>query len=183
MKIYTKKGDKGTTALASGRRVEKFNNLIEAYGTVDELNAYVGDLMSSCDLQYVDNQLIRIQNLLFNIGSVLARDGVVNNDYPTLEEDHIQEIESWIDQLTQQLTPMTSFILPSGSRTIAKSHICRTVCRRAERRVVAVEGEIDSHDLIIIYLNRLSDYFFTLARYFALVEGIDESKWNAPKDT
>ncbi|MCL4127404.1 UNVERIFIED_CONTAM: hypothetical protein GTU68_017564 [Idotea baltica] len=179
MKIYTKGGDKGETSLASGRRVEKFNNLIEAYGTVDELNAFVGDLMSSCSILLINEELARIQYLLFNVGSILARDGVESDSYPTLMEANVSELEQWIDQYTEVLEPMTAFILPSGSPTISKAHICRTVCRRAERRVLVIEGEINSHDLIIIYLNRLSDYFFTLARYFATIEGVEEYLWNA----
>ena len=179
MKIYTKGGDKGETSLASGRRIEKFNELIEAYGTVDELNAFVGDLMSSCRILLINDELARIQYLLFNVGSILARDGVKSDSYPTIVEANITELEHWIDQYAEVLEPMTSFILPSGSHTIAKAHICRTVCRRAERRVLAIEGEINDHDLLIIYLNRLSDYFFTLARYFATIEGVEEYLWNA----
>ncbi|MFT4565607.1 MAG: cob(I)alamin adenosyltransferase [Saprospiraceae bacterium] len=182
MKIYTKGGDKGETSLASGRRIQKFNSLIEAYGTVDELNAFIGDLMSKCHILLINDELARIQYLLFNIGSILARDGVESDSYPALEVANIAELEQWIDQYTEVLEPMTAFILPSGSQTIAKAHICRTVCRRAERRVLSIEGEINNHDLLIIYLNRLSDYFFTLARYFATIEGVEEYLWNAEKE-
>ncbi len=179
MKVYTKRGDKGKTSLASGRRVDKFNALIEAYGTVDELNAAVGELMALTQSEGIRDQLSQIQYLLFNIGSMLARDGVINDDYPDIKESSVSLLEDWMDRYTESLKPMTAFILPSGSHAIAKSHVCRTVCRRAERRVLSVQGEVYSHDTIIMYLNRLSDYFFVLARYFAQLEGVDELLWKA----
>ena len=179
MKIYTKSGDKGQTSLASGRRLDKHDVLIEAYGTVDELNAFVGDLRSINTLFLIEKQLSQIQYLLFNVGSELARDGVVNDSYPEVHAKDSYELEAWIDELTAPLEAMTAFILPAGSTRITKAHICRTVCRRAERRVLAVDRTVDSREPILIYLNRLSDYFFTLARYFAYSEGREEKLWNA----
>jgi len=178
MKIYTKGGDKGQTSLASGRRLDKHDILIEAYGTVDELNSFVGDLRAANTLGKIEEQLARIQYILFNVGSELARDGVVNDKYPELHNEDVIQLEEWIDNLTNALEPMTAFILPAGSPTIAKAHICRTVCRRAERRVLVVAQDVDSRDIILIYLNRLSDYFFTLARYYAQSEGVEEKLWN-----
>ena len=138
--------------------------LLEAYGTVDELNAFLG-LLSSENLEKgLSNQLIIIQNHLFNIGSILAKDGYKMDDYPTIIEENITHMESWIDQMTESLQPLTTFILPIGSRAIALAHVCRTVCRRAERRVVACDDHIENMDRIVRYLNRLSDYFFTCSR-------------------
>ncbi|MEL6124477.1 MAG: cob(I)yrinic acid a,c-diamide adenosyltransferase [Bacteroidota bacterium] len=178
-KIYTKSGDQGQTSLASGKRLSKHDTLIEAYGTVDELNSFVGDLMATCSIASINEELSAVQYILFNIGSELARDGVVNDNYPEMKASDVNSLELWIDHYTESLEPMTAFILPSGSPTISKAHLCRTVCRRAERRVLAVDRDVDSRDLILMYLNRLSDYFFTLARYFAHIEGVKENLWNA----
>jgi len=178
VKVYTKSGDKGSTSLVSGRRVSKDEILLEAYGTVDELNSFVGLLGAENLEKALSEQLIMIQNQLFNIGSLLAKDGYEIEDYPTIEEDNISYIESWIDKMTEPLQPLTTFILPSGSRAIALAHVCRTVCRRAERRVVACEDHIDIKDRIVRYLNRLSDYFFTCSRYIAHCDQIDEVSWS-----
>jgi len=178
LKVYTKSGDKGSTSLVSGRRVSKDEILLEAYGTVDELNAFVG-LLSSENLEKgLSDQLILIQNHLFNMGSLLAKDGYEMEHYPTIKEDYITNLESWIDQMTDSLQPLTTFILPSGSKAIALAHVCRTVCRRAERRVVACEDHIESMDRIVRFLNRLSDYFFTCSRYIAHCDQIDEVSWS-----
>lgn len=179
MKIYTKSGDEGKTSLASGRRLDKYDVLIEAYGTVDELNAFIGDLMGSCAIAKINGQLAHIQYTLFNVGAELARDGVKGDNYPDVNMSDVEELEGWIDELTEPLPEMRAFILPAGSHTISKAHICRTVCRRAERRVLAVAHDVECRDDILIYLNRLSDYFFTLARYYAQIEGVKEHLWNA----
>lgn len=178
MKIYTKSGDKGKTSLASGRRLDKHDILIEAYGTVDELNAFVGELRDLNQFKLVEDQLAHIQYTLFNVGAELARDGVVNDKYPDVSDRDIIKLEHWIDELTEPLAPMTAFILPAGSAAITKAHVCRTVCRRAERRVLQVAQDVESRDEILIYLNRLSDYFFTLARYFAFKQDVTEVLWN-----
>ncbi len=176
MKIYTKTGDKGQTSLVSGRRVSKTEALIEAYGTVDELNAYIGDLLSVCQAEDVIKDLTYIQHILFNIGSLLAKDGMELADYPMLKDQDITYLEERIDIMNESLEKMTAFILPVGAPTISKAHICRTVCRRAERRVIAVADE--DMTLIIQYLNRLSDHLFVLARYFHHIERIPEVKWD-----
>ena len=177
MKIYTKSGDKGETSLVSGRRVSKNHELIEAYGTVDELNTFVGDLMNVIRDERVLHVLTLIQNKLFNIGSILAKDKAEFKDYPSLNEDDIKKLESEIDHMNESLEKMSTFILPGGSMSISKSHICRTVCRRAERRVTIITDS-DEFGLIIQYLNRLSDYFFVLARYMHKLEQIEEVKWS-----
>ena len=177
MKIYTRRGDKGKTSLVSGRRLDKSDLLIEAYGTVDELNAFVGDLISQMDLSHLSKELSNIQNILFNIGSLLARDGAQIENYPVVLQEDVDHLESKIDALDVMLTKMTAFILPSGNKQIAKAHICRTVCRRAERRIISLEDQ-QQFELIIIYLNRLSDYFFVLARYLHHTSGIPEVKWD-----
>ena len=178
MKIYTKSGDKGSTSLVSGRRVYKDEILLEAYGTVDELNSFVGLLGAEEIGKDLSEQFLKIQNRLFNIGSLLAKDGFEMGDYPSIEENDIVEIESWIDKMTSSLVPLTNFILPSGSRAIALAHVCRTICRRGERRVVAIEDKVESIDRIIRYLNRLSDYFFTCSRYIAHCDEIEEITWS-----
>ncbi len=176
MKIYTKRGDKGKTSLASGRRVVKSDPLIEAYGSVDELNSFIGDLLNKIDDQKVRDTLTWIQNSLFNIGSLLARDGADFTEYPTLTDDHVLKLESTIDQMNEILPPMTAFILPGGSETISKAHICRTICRRTERRVQEVAEELES-SIILKFLNRLSDYFFVLARWLHQQDDIAEVNW------
>lgn len=178
MKIYTKSGDKGTTSLLSGRRVSKADLTLEAYGTIDELNSFVGLLGSKINAEESKNELTKIQNLLFNIGSLLARDGVMMDDYPRIGAEDIQYLESQIDKLEETLKPLSNFILPGGHEFNALAHICRTVCRRAERRVVAVRQETEDYTLIVQFLNRLSDYFFVLARKITMQTGTQEMSWN-----
>ncbi len=177
MKIYTKTGDKGETSLVSGRRVSKAAGLIEAYGSVDELNSFVGDLITVLDDPILLQDLNYVQNILFNIGSLLARDDADIADYPTLEGIDITYLEQRMDLLNKSLTKMTAFILPSGNAAITKAHICRTVCRRAERRVIQISEHIETTQ-IVIYLNRLSDYFFVLARYCHVLADLPEQKWD-----
>lgn len=161
----------------SGRRVDKSELLLEAYGTVDELNSFVGLVISLINKdRHLD--LLHIQNVLFNIGSLLARDGADYPDYPELKMSHIDKLEEMIDSLDESLSALTQFILPSGSTLISNCHICRTVCRRAERRVVALEINDENITSIVMYLNRLSDYFFTLARWCAVDQNIQEVNWD-----
>ena len=152
--------------------------LLEAYGTVDELNSFVGLLGAEQLNSELLTQLSLIQNRLFDIGSVLAKDGFQMDNYPGINVKQITELEAWIDQMTEHLEPLKNFILPSGSRAKALAHVCRTVCRRSERRVVAIDDDIESRELIIRYLNRLSDYFFTCSRYIAHCDQIDEVSWS-----
>ena len=178
MKIYTKTGDTGTTSLASGRRVSKDELLIEAYGTVDELNSFIGLLIVELQIESANEQLLIIQNLLFNIGSLLAKDQLKMKEYPSISLNDITTMEGWIDEWDKVLSPLANFILPGGNKSMAIAHICRTICRRAERRVVALQGEVEDHELITQYLNRLSDYFFIMARVISKKEDIAETLWN-----
>lgn len=178
MKIYTKTGDKGKTSLFGGTRVSKDHIQIEAYGTVDELNSFLGELISFVDEAEKGLFLKNIQSILFDIGSHLASDGKASEFLPVLDATIIKSLEEEIDSMSQKLPELKSFILPGGNTRIAKAHICRTISRRAERRVITLSELTQIDQVIIIYLNRLSDYFFVLARYLSVLDGIDEIKWN-----
>ena len=178
MKIYTKGGDKGETSLYGGRRVSKDNIRIEAYGTLDELNSFIGLLASNAS-EADGAFLLKIQNILFDCGSTLAADPIKNLNVPNLGEDDILKVENEIDNLSSQLEPLRTFILPGGSTEISYAHICRTICRRAERRVVTLSADEKVDPLIIKYLNRLSDYFFVLSRKIARDQGRGEISWHS----
>ena len=179
MKIYTKSGDTGTTSLFGGKRVNKDDAQIEAYGTIDELNAFIGSLIAQIDdLSHQEDILKKNQAILFDIGSHLASDGTADSYLPELEKEIVLSLENEIDNMTSRLPKLKSFILPGGNDRIASTHLCRVVCRRAERRVITLSNLSEIDDIIIKYLNRLSDYFFTLSRFIALNDGIDEVKWN-----
>lgn len=178
MKIYTKTGDIGETSLFGGKRVSKSNLRIEAYGTVDELNAQIGLLISQISLNEVKKQLIEIQDRLFTLGSSLAADP--ENDKlitPDILESDIEFLEKSIDKMEEELPPLQHFILPGGHVAVAQAHVVRTVCRRAERRCVELNQLQSIDPLIIKYLNRLSDYFFVTSRYIGMVLKVDEVKW------
>lgn len=185
MKIYTKTGDTGTTALFGGSRVPKHHLRIESYGTVDELNSYMG--MICC--QEIDDRtkktIIQIQNQLFTIGSTLATDpkrAVLRSGKERLKiektnESNIQFLEDEIDAMNDTLPPLTSFVLPGGNTIVSYCHIARTVCRRAERRATQLH-EIEEVDATVLkYLNRLSDYLFVLARKLTQDLGAEEIPW------
>ena len=180
MKIYTKTGDKGTTSLIGGTKVSKAHVRIEAYGTVDELNSYIGlckDLLSNNDSNAV---LQEVQDRLFTIGAALACDPEKETKLkiPDLKEEDITLLEQEIDKMNEQLAPMKSFILPGGHPIISHIHISRCICRRAERCCVRLEAEQNEVEPIIIkYLNRLSDYLFVLARYTAHQLKAEEIPW------
>lgn len=179
MKLYTRTGDKGNTALFGGKRVSKDDIQIEAYGTVDELNAFIGVLIAQLDdLSDQQNLLKSVQAILFDIGSHLASDGTADKFLPELSDQPTKTLEVAIDTITEKLQQLKSFILPGGNTRIASAHVCRTVCRRAERRVTTLAAIKALNPVIIIYLNRLSDYLFTLSRLISLTDGIDEVKWN-----
>lgn len=183
MKIYTKTGDTGQTSLFGGKRISKADLRIDAYGTVDELNSFIGLLnVSFVDITQND-LLLEIQHKLFAVGSNLASDPEKNLITPGTVDDDILTLENNMDNMDAQLSPLTNFILPGGSVAIANAHVCRTVCRRAERLVIALDqadGKVKP--IIIRYLNRLSDYFFILARYIAHVEQVPEILWNPKKN-
>lgn len=162
-KIYTRTGDKGTTALIGGERVSKSNLRIECYGTLDELNAFTGRLNLLCEAEILNN----IQKTLFDIGAIIATPrGKEWSNMPNINETHVKELESEIDRMNSGLEPLRNFTVPGENEINAEAHICRTVCRRAERILChAKENGIDISDSIMIYINRLSDYFFVLSRY------------------
>ncbi|MCW3118471.1 MAG: cob(I)yrinic acid a,c-diamide adenosyltransferase [Chitinophagaceae bacterium] len=181
-KIYTKTGDKGTTSLIGGTKIPKSHLRIEAYGTIDELNSYIGlcrDLVSNEQSRKI---LSEIQDRLFTIGSSLACDPVKDPKMkiPDLKETDIALLESEIDIMNEKIPPMKNFILPGGHIAVSHLHIARCICRRAERCVVRLE--IEKHEtepVILKYLNRLSDYLFILARYTGHQLGIEEIPWKA----
>lgn len=180
MKIYTKTGDKGTTSLIGGTKVSKAHLRIESYGTVDELNSYIGlckDLLTDDAGKKI---LLEVQDRLFTIGSSLACDPVKEPKMkiPDLKESDVELLEKEIDQMNEVIPPMKNFILPGGHPTLSHLHIARCVCRRAERCCVRLEAEEQEVENIIIkYLNRLSDYLFVLSRYSGHQMNLEEIPW------
>jgi cob(I)alamin adenosyltransferase len=181
-KIYTKTGDAGKTSLIGGTKVLKSHLRIEAYGTVDELNSFAGLCSDYLKAKSIRNVIPEIQDRLFTIGSTLARDPDKESGLkiPDLLESDIGLLEKEIDSMTESLPVMKSFILPGGHVAVSTLHITRCVCRRAERCCVRMQKkEMEVDPLIIKYLNRLSDYFFVLARYTAKQTGSEEIPWKA----
>jgi len=178
MKIYTRTGDDGTTGLYGKKRLAKHHIRIESYGTVDELNSWIGLLADESSNSEISQFLRKVQVQLFNIGSHLASDKDVAYKLPEIKIGLIQELESTIDTMNEVLEPLKTFILPGGHQRISHCHIARTVCRRAERRVVALaeEEEVDNH--IVKVLNRLSDYLFVLSRFMAHELNVKEIPWD-----
>jgi len=177
MKIYTKTGDTGQTSLFGGDRLSKDDARIEAYGTVDELNAFVGLLRDHLSDEGVRALLLIIQNRLFTLGAHLATAPGRQSAAPDLKDEDIQLLEQAMDRMDEVLAPLRNFILPGGHPAISFAHLARTVCRRAERRVVSLVQEDEAVEIIIRYLNRLSDYFFVLARYIAHLYQVEEVIW------
>ena len=180
MKIYTRTGDKGTTSLIGGTKVPKSHIRIEAYGTVDELNSWIGLVSDQIKLKNSKKILKEIQDRLFTIGSSLACDPEKETKLkiPDLKETDVILLEKEIDKMNEKLPPMKSFILPSGHLVVSSAHVARCVCRRAERLCVTLEEQKMFVDpLIIKYLNRLSDYLFVLARFIGHQLKIKETPW------
>jgi len=178
MKIYTKTGDKGFTSLIGGTRVAKHHIRIESYGTVDELNSYIG-LISDQDIALHDKEILKqVQDRLFTIGSSLASDPEKSRMIiPDLHVEDIELLENEMDKMNMQLPELRHFILPGGSSAISFCHIARCVCRRAERITVHLAEQDTVDEKVIIYLNRLSDYLFTLARKIGNDNKIPENQW------
>lgn len=178
MKIYTKTGDKGTTSLYGGKRISKGALRIETYGTVDELNSWVGLVRDQEVNQMRIDILTSIQQKLFVMGSILAADPEKTKiKIPSLHEEDIIALESEIDKMEESLEPMRYFILPGGHQSVSFCHITRTVCRRAERLVIRLDEEEKIEPLVVKYLNRLSDYLFVLARKMGEELKINETPW------
>ena len=177
MKIYTKTGDTGMTGLFGGQRISKDDIRIEAYGTIDELNSFIGLLNTSFQIQEYNQLLFQVQNRLFDIGSHLASDPSREPLPAGVDEKDITSLEVAMDSMNEDLPPLRHFILPGGDKAVASAHICRTVCRRAERRVVSLHQIAPVDPAVIRYVNRLSDFFFVLARYIGFISGTEELKW------
>lgn len=171
--IYTKTGDKGETSLANGQRVPKTDVRIDAYGTVDELNSWVGMLRaslqpSSVRFQQADGQLLWIQNRLFNLGAALSE---APGEW--LTDADVNRLEQWIDAMQVLVPKQRAFLLPAGGEAVCRSHICRTICRRAERLMIAAKAD----ETALRFANRLSDYLFVLSRYLGECLGERETEW------
>jgi cob(I)alamin adenosyltransferase len=180
MKIYTKTGDKGETSLLTGERVPKNSQIIEAYGTIDELNSFIGLAIAEAENKAIKQLLKKIQNQLFLVGADLASPDKKGNK--KLEELRIPkefylEAEEAIDHFESGLEELKNFILPGGTKLSGLLHLCRTIARRAERKVAALKGDMNVEENIIIFLNRLSDLFFVLARYENKTSGVSDIIW------
>lgn len=184
MKIYTRTGDNGTTGLIGGTRVKKYNIRLEAYGTVDELNSYIGLIRSVFKDEATDSTLGKIQNKLFVIGANLATEGtneLIKKQVPCREEDIVM-LEKEMDRMVEVLPPLNHFILPGGSEASAFCHVARTVCRRAERRIVELSEKAEVDKVLIKYINRLSDYLFVLSRKISMDLKTPEILWFPEND-
>lgn len=190
MKIYTKTGDKGSTSLFGGNRVAKHHIRIDAYGTTDELNSWLGLIRDQNIDQGYKNNLIKIQEHLFTLGSILAtpkeklflKNGKKRLNIQWIEQEHIGFLESEIDLMDQSLPPMTHFVLPGGHTTVSYCHIARTVCRRAERNVSHLNENEAVDPFVLQYLNRLSDYLFVLARKLSFDLEANQILWAPDKE-
>lgn len=181
-KVYTKGGDRGQTSLIGGERVSKAAPRIEAYGTVDELNATLGLVRTALEASAAGDHLLpiihRVQNELFNLGAELATpDAERRARLPRVEARHVEQLEHDIDALNDTLPPLTSFVLPGGGAASAAFHLARTVCRRGERLIVALAADEDVGELPVTYLNRLSDALFVFGRWAAMKDGRAEPLW------
>ncbi len=179
MRVYTKTGDDGTSGLIGGTRVEKYDLRLESYGTIDELNSWLGLIRSQQVDEPTNELLLSVQNNLFIIGARLASDGTRADltEKLALNPVEITKLEREMDRILDLLPPMEHFVLPGGSNAVSYCHLARTVCRRAERRVCMLAKEVGVPAELIRYLNRLSDYLFVLSRKIAADEGINEVQW------
>lgn len=185
MKIYTKTGDQGDTSLYGGTRVSKANARVESYGTIDEVNAFIGLAKAAISDENIISQLKTIQFNLFTVGSEAATPVdqlILANGKSRLPliiaENDIAELENWMDSMEEKLKPLQFFILPGGGNATSSLHVARTVCRRAERSLVFLKESEEVRSDLIKYLNRLSDYLFVLARYVAFINNEEEEYWN-----
>ncbi|MFB3786912.1 MAG: cob(I)yrinic acid a,c-diamide adenosyltransferase [bacterium] len=174
-RIYTKTGDSGLTGLIGGQRIPKDSLRIEAFGTLDELNSYLGLAAAHKVSSHLLPMLLTIQQELFDIGAELAQAG--EGTEPRIKSSHVQTLEQYIDDLDEYLPPLARFIIPGGSKAAATLHVVRTVCRRAERRVVALQRQEKINPQIVTYLNRLSDLLFVMARFQNQEDEIEEVYW------
>lgn len=180
-RVYTRTGDDGTTGLGGGQRVPKDSARIEAYGTVDELSSSIGVAVALGLQPRLAETLARIQNELFNLGSDLCilEEDKVKMPVPVVEERHVDALERLMDELSEELSPLQNFILPGGTPGAAQLHVARTVCRRAERMVIALSRLEPVGSFVVKYLNRLSDTLFVMARYENLKRGVTDVLWDS----
>jgi cob(I)alamin adenosyltransferase len=178
-KIYTKTGDEGMTGLGGGRRVPKDTARVRAYGTVDELNSAIGVALALGLSERLETELGTIQNELFDLGSDLCWpiDDERRARIPTVQPHHVERLEGLIDELNEVVGPLTNFLLPGGAAGAAQLHLARTVCRRAERETITLSREEEIGELVLPYLNRLSDALFVMARFENHERGVDEPLW------
>ena len=178
MKIYTKKGDSGHTSLIDGQIVNKHNLSVDAYGTVDELNSFLGLLKDYIKDETIKDILNNIQPKLFSIGSILASGKNQNIlEKVKIEKKDVKYIEFHIDSMNNELPELKNFIIPGGHKISSYSHVCRSICRRAERRISELNNEQSVDPIILSYINRLSDFFFVLSRYLMYSDKIEETRW------
>jgi len=183
-KLYTKTGDKGQTSLLGGQKVSKSDLRIDAYGNVDELNSFIGLLKDHPEVEArIGNQFYWIQENLFTIGSILATaPGFTGFELPKVTEVEIKQLEVWIDKASGELPELKNFILPGGHQVVSLCHVCRTVCRRAERSIIALSQEEPVESELIKFINRLSDYFFVMSRKMAQLLNAPETPWSPGND-
>ena len=181
-KVYTKTGDKGTTSLIGGTRVKKSDIRIESYGTVDELNSFIGLLATYVEEKETADLLAEIQNVLFNVGCNLAMGESFKKEIKesVVADALIEHVENAIDRMQAAIPELKSFVIPGGSCSASTAHVCRTVCRRAERLIIALDENSEVDRNLMAYVNRLSDYFFVLSRYLNNIEKVDEKIWQNP---
>jgi len=179
-KLYTKTGDKGQTSLLGGKKVSKAHMRIDAYGNVDELNSFIGLLKDHQEVEArIANQFYWIQENLFTIGSVLATEPDFKGfELPKISSIEIKQLEVWIDKASGELPELKNFILPGGHQVVSLCHVCRTVCRRAERSIIALSEHEEVAPEIIQFMNRLSDYFFVMSRKMAQILNAPETPWS-----
>lgn len=181
-KIYTKSGDKGQTSLIGGKRVPKYHLRIEAYGTIDELNSFVGLLRDQDIHNHYKSVLLEIQNKLFIAESLLARDEEAPHiKLPCLTEEDVTMLEREIDEMNLYLPELQNFILPGGHPSVSYAHVARCICRRAERIVISLSEQMQVPEIIVKYINRLSDYFFVLARKLAVDNDVADILWKSER--
>ena len=179
MKIYTKSGDLGQTSLMGGKRVPKDDLRIQAYGDVDELNALLGVCRAHNSFKELGDILHQLQIELFDLGSDLATPLDSPVKVPRVQKTQVKKLEQWIDMIDAQLEPLQNFILPGGSALAANIHVARTVCRRAERKIVSLQNNLEIGEEVVKYINRLSDLLFMMARWANTLSGNHEEKWSA----
>lgn len=181
--IYTRTGDEGTTSLVGGERASKDCSRIEAYGDIDELSSALGLLAADARcVEEIRDQIGMLQNVMFEVGAYLATP-VKEGEEKKLEgmEDDTRRLEGWIDSLDERLPALTSFVLPGGSEAAARCHLARTICRRAERHIIALQRNSFVDPRVVAFVNRLSDYLFVAARYLNFIAGVDEIAWHPRK--